>query len=117
MAFSEKQIKKYKLTKYTRELERYLNRVVRYLKQEDVDKEDFKAYINEIFKPFEKIEKVLLHKEYLKELEKFVEYSANLPESEYDMDMIQKDILHRANVLQKVKRIKNFSKDKHKNKY
>lgn len=116
MAFSDKRVKKYELTKYTRELERYLNRIVSYIKKENLDKKKFSDYVDEIFKPLEDTKKVFLTKEYLKQLEKFVEYSANLPHSEYDMDMIQKDILHRANGLQKIKRIKNFSKDKHKGK-
>ena len=116
MAFTDKKIQKYELTKYTRELERYLNRIVRYIKKEELDKERFADYVDEIFKPFDGIKKVLLTKDYLKRLEEFVEYSANLPKSEYDMDMIKKDILHRANILQRIKRVKDFKKEKHKGK-
>lgn len=114
MEYSDKRVKKYELTKYTRELERYLNRIVSYIKKENLDKQKFSDYVDEIFKPFDGIKKVLLTSEYLKTLEQFVEYTANLPHSEYDMDMIQKDILHRANGLQKIKRVRNFTKDKHK---
>ena len=113
--FTEKQLKKYKRTKYTRELERFLNRIVSFLnKKEDIEKEAFSEYTDKIFKPLEDIEKVLLNSPYLNQLESFVEKCANLPLSDKDMDEIKKEILHGANQLQKTKRKQNHSSVKHK---
>ncbi len=116
--FTEKQKEKYKRTKYTRELERFLNRIVSYVsKNEELDKAHFTAFVDRIFEPLEGIEKVLLNSNYLKELEKFVEKCANLPQSDLEMDEIRKVILHGANQLQKTKRMQNRSHVKHKGKY
>lgn len=115
--YTKKQIEKYERTKYTRELERFLNRVVRYVSTKEFSKDEFSEYVDEIFKPFEDIKKVMLNSDYFKELEKFVEFSANLPFGDLECDEIQKVIQHRANQLQKVKRVKNFNKSKHKGKY
>jgi len=112
--YTKKQIAKYERTKYTRELERYLNRIVKFVSTNEFTKNEFNSYIDEIFKPFEDIKKVLLNSEYFKELEKFVESSANLGYGELEGDEIKSQILHKANQLQKVKRVKNFNKQKHK---
>ena len=112
--YTKKQIEKYERTKYTRELERYLNRIVKFVSTNEFTKDEFNSYIDEIFKPFEDIKRVLLNSEYFKELEKFVENSANLGYGELEGDEIKKFILHRANQLQKIKRVKNFNKQKHK---
>ena len=116
--FTEKQKEKYKRTKYTRELERFLNRIVSYVsKNEELDKSAFSDYVDTIFKPLEGIEKVLLNSSYLKALETFVEKCANLPQSDLDMDEIKKSIQHGANRLQKTKRMQNSKGVKHKGKY
>jgi hypothetical protein len=116
--FTEKQLKKYKRTKYTRELERFLNRIVSFLnKNEQIDKAEFSAFTDKIFKPLEGIEKVLLNSPYLNQLETFVEKCANLPQSEKEMDEIKKEILHGANQLQKTKRMQNHAGVKHKGRF
>ncbi len=112
--FSEKQIQKYKRIKYTRELERFVNRVVSFFQKEDATKEKFTSLRDRVFAPLENIEKVELTNHYLIELEKFVEITANLPESEKSIQEIQKTTLHEANRLQMIKRKKSFKKDKHK---
>ncbi len=112
--FSEKQIEKYKRIKYTRELERFVNRIVSFFNKEDATKEKFINLRDRVFKPLENIEKVELTNHYLIELEKFVEITANLPESEKSIQEIQKTTLHEANRLQMIKRKKSFKKDKHK---
>ena len=89
--YTPKQIEKYERTKYTRELERYLNRIVKFVSTKEFSMGDFSEYVDEIFKPFEGIKKVLLDSEYFK-----------------------KSIQYRANQLQKTKRVKNFNKSKHK---
>ncbi len=116
--FTEKQKEKYKRTRYTRELERFLNRLVSFVsKKETLEKEDFTTFIDRIFAPLEGIEKVLLNSNYLKELEKYVEKCANLPQSDLEMDEIKKEILHGANQLQKTKRLQNRQGQKHKGRY
>ena len=112
--YTKKQIEKYERTKYTRELERFLNRIVRFVSTKEFSKDEFNLFVDEIFKPFEDIKKVMLNSEYFKELEKFVESSANLGFGEIGADEIKSSIMHKANQLQKVKRVKNFNKQKHK---
>ncbi len=112
--YTDKQIKKYKRTKYIRELERFVNRVVSFFQKEEVLKQNFIDLRDRIFKPLDNIEKAELDSHYHIELERFVETVANLPESTKDIDEIQKWILHQANRLQMVKRKKNSRKDKHK---
>jgi hypothetical protein len=114
--WTQKQIKKYERTKYTRELERYLNRIVKFVSTKEFSHDEFEGYVDEIFKPFEDIKKVILESEYYKKLEEFVEYSANLPSLELDSEEVKKIIQHRANQLQKIKRVRNFTKSKHKGK-
>ncbi len=113
--FTEKQKEKYKRTKYTRELERFLNRIVSYVnKHESLDAEQLKSYIDRIFEPLEGIEKVLLNSNYLKALERYVEKCANLPASGLEPDEIKREILHGANQLQKTRRMQNRNAVKHK---
>ncbi len=115
--YTKKQIEKYERTKYTRELERFLNRIVKYVSTKEFSEDEFSEYVDEIFKPFEEIKKVMLNSKYFKELEKFVEFGANLPYQELSTNEIQKVVQYKANQLQKVKRVKNFNKSKHKGKY
>jgi len=116
--YSEKQIKKYERTKYTRELERYLNRIVKYVSTKEFSKDQFEKYVDEIFAPFLDIKKVLLESEYYKKLEEFVEQTANLPSMDLEPDELKKTIQYKANQLQKIKRVRSFNKsDKHKGKY
>lgn len=116
--FTEKQKEKYKRTKYTRELERFLNRIVSFInKREDLTKEELTDYTDRIFKPLEGIEKVRLNSPYLNELERYVEKVANLPRGEQDIDDITKEIRHGANQLQKTKRKQNSCAPKHKGRY
>ncbi len=112
--YTEKQIEKYKLVKYTRELERFVNRVVSFFQKENASRERFVELRDRIFKPLEDIEKVDLKNHYHIELEKFVEVTANLPESTKEMEEIQKNVLHQANRLRMIKRKKTSTKDKHK---
>ncbi len=113
--FTDKQKEKYKRTRYTRELERFLNRIVNFVsKKEDLEKSEFKIFVDRIFEPLEGIEKVMLNSNYLKALERYVEKCANLPQSDQEMDDIKKEVLHGANQLQKTKRMQNRNAVKHK---
>ncbi len=111
--YTEKQIEKYKFTKYIRELERFVNRVVSFFQKEDSSQERFLELRDRIFQPLETIEKVTLNSHYHIELEKFVEVVANLPESTKEIEEIQKYVLHEANKLRMIKRKKTTRKDKH----
>ncbi len=110
-------MKKEKLirTRYIRELERFVNRLVDFCKK-DHTKAQIDAYIAKIFTPLESIEKTHLRSEYLKELEKFVEKNANLHLSTKEADAIRADVLKEANLLRKLKRKKSFAKVKHRGK-
>ncbi|MCH9814464.1 MAG: hypothetical protein K0U47_11050 [Epsilonproteobacteria bacterium] len=112
--YTQKQIDKYKRIKYTRELERFVNRVVSFFHKEATSKEQFTTLRDRIFKPLEDIDKVDLTSNYHQALETFVEQTANLPESQKTIDEIAKNVLHEANKLQMIKRKKSFTKDKHK---
>jgi len=116
--YTKKQIQKYERARYTRELERYLNRIVRFVSTKEFNCGEFENYVDEIFKPFDSIKRVLLNGEYYKKLEEFVEFSANLSSQKLDSDEIRKTIQYKAHQLQKIKRVKSFSKSlKYKNKF
>lgn len=109
-----KKEEKYKRLKYIRELEKFTNRVVNFFSNDVITKEEFSEYIDKIFKNLENIEKVYLKSEYLSALEKFVETTANMPNSSKNIDEIKKETLYKANGLRKLKRVKSYKKDKHK---
>jgi len=104
-------IQKYKRAKYVKELEKFTNRVVKFLGDEKKEKEEFKTYIDKIFASLEDIEKVLLKNEYLKSLERFVEKTANLPQSQKSIEEIRKETLYEANALRKLKRVKKYNRN------
>ncbi|BCD67712.1 hypothetical protein [Nitratiruptor sp. YY09-18] len=106
---------RYIRSKYIRELERFVNRIVDFFQTERT-KEQIDAHIAKIFAPLEDIETTYLQSEYLKELEKFVERNANLHLSEKEASQIQEDVLKEANLLRKLKRKKSFAKEKHRGK-
>jgi len=115
--YTKKQIQKYERVKYTRELERYLNRIVKFVSTKEFNHDEFENYVDEIFKPFESIKRVLLESEYYRKLEEFVEFSANLPSQKLESDEVKKTIQYKANQLQKIKRVRSFNKaSKHKRK-
>ncbi len=112
--FTPKQIQKYKRLKYTRELERFVNRIVSFLQQKERTREEISARIESLFEPFVGIEKAKLNNDYLKALERYVERVANLPRNDLDASELTKTILYEANLLQKTRRKKSFTKAKHK---
>ncbi len=112
--YTQKQLEKYKRIKYTRELERFVNRIVSFFQKENSNRKSFIELRDRIFTPLEDIEKVDLNNHYHIELEKFVEIAANLPESTKSIDEIGKMCLHEANKLQMIKRKKGFTRAKHK---
>ena len=112
-------MKKEKLirSRYIRELERFVNRIVDFFNTKEPTKQELEAHIDKIFKPLESIEKTYLSSEYTKSLEKFVQKNANLHLSDKDADEIKADVLKEANHLRKLKRKRSFAKEKHKKSY
>ncbi len=106
----EKKIEKYLQTRYKRELERYLNRMVNFAKEEEKDKEAFRVYEKRMREKLEEAEKKDLHSEYYTLLERFVETAADLAEGEGEMEEIRSRILHEANRIRKAKRKRSYNR-------
>lgn len=112
----EKQAKHLRII-YTRVLERGLSKCVSYLiKDKNDSKERFLEFIETIRKPIEKAEKVNLDNEYYNGLQKLVESILTLKDREFDYEETARDIVRTANGLQKIQRVKNTRRDKHKKK-
>ena len=102
---------------YTRVLERGVSKCVSYLSKEKNDsKERFLEFIETIRKPIEKAEVVALDNEYYNGLQKLIESILTLKDREFDYEEIARDIVRTANGLQKIQRVKNTRRDKHKKK-
>ena len=102
---------------YTRVLERGLSKCVSYLNKEENDsKERFLEFVESIRKPIEKVEKVALDNTYYNGLEKLIDSILTLKDREFDYQESARDILKKANGLQKLQRVKNRKRDKHKKK-
>ena len=106
----EKRIEKYLQTRYKRELERYLNRLVNFAKQEEGDKESFRSYEKRVREKLQEAEKRDLHSEYYTMLERFVEMVGSLAEGEEEMEDIRNRILHEANRIRKAKRKRSYNR-------
>ncbi len=100
-------------TRYVRELERFVNRIVDFFSKNRT-KNELHDFLDKAFEPLQNIEKTYLSNEYPKELEKFVKKNANLHLSDKSMDELKEDVMKEANLLRKLKRKKSFSKEKHK---
>ena len=112
----EKQAKHLRII-YTRVLERGLSKCVSYLiKDKNDSKERFLEFIETIRKPIEKAEKVNLDNEYYNGLQRLVESILTLKDREFDYEETARDIVRTANGLQKIQRVRNTRRDKHKKK-
>ncbi|BCD60616.1 MULTISPECIES: hypothetical protein [unclassified Nitratiruptor] len=105
---------KFTRSKYIRELERFVNRIVDFFNKKEPTKQEIVSFLDTIFKPLETIEKTYLSSEYLKSLEKFVEKNANIGRSDKSAQELREDVLKEANLLRKLKRKRRFTKEKHK---
>ncbi len=102
---------------YTRVLERGLSKCVSYLiKDKNDSKERFLDFIETIRKPIEKAQVVPLDNEYYNGLQKLIESILTLKDREFDYEETTREILRKANGLQKLQRIKTKRKEKHKKK-
>jgi len=102
---------------YTRYLERGVSKCVSYLlKEEHDDKEKFLTFVESVAKPILKAQKVPLDNSYYNGLETLMESLMTLKDREFDLEETRRDVLRRANGLQKILREKNSRKEKHKKK-
>jgi glutaredoxin 2 len=106
----EKRREKYLQTRYKRELERYLNRVVNYAQQESFTKEGYETWIDKVTEKLLQAEKVPLYNDYYEKLEAFIEKTHRMKESDLESDEIQAEILHDANQIRKEKRKKRYNR-------
>lgn len=96
--------------RYIRTLEKFCKLATTALKKEQFDKNLFQQRMLKNFELFQKSPAVRLNSTYTKELEIFV--NACL-----DFSFSQKELINKANALDKLKRMQNYKKDKHKNKF
>ena len=106
----EKKREKYLMTRYRRELERYLNRVVSFAMGEDFEKRDYQNMVQKALQKLQKVQKVPLYNDYFEKLESFIEMTKALAGSEREADDIRGEILHEANQIRKSKRKKSYSR-------
>ena len=107
---NEKKIEKYLQTRYKRELERYLNRMVNFAKQPQKSREDFDAYETKMREKLRAAQKRDLHSSYYTQLEDFVDKVEALRNGEGAMDDIADTILHEANKIRKAKRKRSYNR-------
>ncbi|WP_353661428.1 hypothetical protein [Hydrogenimonas sp. SS33] len=106
----EKRLKKYKETRYKRELERFLNRCVAFAQQERGTREDFDTLVDRIEAKLQEVEKVPLYNDYYGRLERFVEMVGGLRRGEEEADGVKAQIQHEANRIRKSRRIKSYNR-------
>ena len=107
----EKKKQKYLQTRYKRELERYLNRLVNFVQQEgERSAEQLREYIEKIARKLADVEKVPLHNHYYEMLEAFVEKTKQFMQSGRKSDDIGAEIVHEANIIRKEKRKKSYNR-------
>lgn len=96
--------------RYIRTLEKIYKLATSALKKENFDEKLFQERMLKNFELFQKNPAVRLHSTYTKELESFVNAC-------FDFSLSQKELISRANSLNKLKNTQNYKKDKHKNKF
>ncbi len=106
----EKKREKYIQSRYRRELERYLNRVVGFVMGGDFDKGEYDAIVEKGFEKLEKVEKAKLFSDYFESLEDFVQKSRELKESDLSADEVGSQIVYEANQIRKSKRKKSYNR-------
>jgi len=110
----EKKREKYLQTRYRRELERYLNRLVGFAQRGEGGPEAYRDYVEKMGARLEEVEKVPLYNDYYERLERFVEMSRQMAESGLERDEIDGRILHEANQIRKSRRIKSYKRSRKK---
>ena len=106
----EKRREKYLQTRYKRELERFLNRVVNFAQQEKGEKSDYDVFIERVRSKLDAVERVPLFNDYFEKLENFIDKTERLRESDSDIDSVKSHILYEANQIRKAKRKKSYNR-------
>jgi len=106
----EKRKEKYLQTRYKRELERFLNRLVNFSRQEEGDKAAFDSYFDAIRKKLDAVEKTPLYNDFYDRLEKFVTMAEKLRHREVDGEEARQAVLREANQIRKSRRVKSYSR-------
>jgi len=111
----KKDNKRYLRLIYTRFLDRAISKVVKLLSKEQITNDELLCLIETLNKKYEKIEKIALDNEYYKNLDTIWQTLQNIDKNELkDLDSFGAKFLHKANQLQKQKRIKKSKNPKHK---
>ena len=103
---------KYLQGRYRRELERFLNRVVNFVRGQKGDKEAFDAYVRNCLEKLEAVEKVPLYSDYYERLERFVALARGLLGEETAQEEAFETVAREANRIRKSRRIKSYSRRK-----
>jgi hypothetical protein len=113
----DKKREKYLQTRYKRELERFLNRLVNFSRQEAGEKEAFDRFVDNIAEKLEAVEKVPLYNDYYDRLERFVQMALRLRESDMEVDDVKGRVLHEANQIRKSRRVKSYNRKERKERF
>ncbi|UTJ05444.1 hypothetical protein [Arcobacter roscoffensis] len=100
--------------RYIRVLEKFFTRTVSLLKLENFDVELFKQRTKKNYEDLKKVEAVPLHSSYLTSLTEFLNTTLQYIENHTeDFDDEKSTLLKQANLIQKEKKKKTYTKDKH----
>ncbi len=103
-----------KRLRYIRALERFTKSITNYLfKSQNLNKEGFIKKVANAKKLLDRAEVVALYKEEYKALEQLTQNILSYQESDEAIEDIKKDILYRANQIEKSKNFKKYKKPKH----
>ena len=111
----EKRKEKYLQSRYKRELERYLNRVVNFVMQGEFEYEDYVNFIDKVQDKLNSCEKAGLYNDYFEKIEKFIGMTVDLKEKSLENIEIRAKIMHEANLIRKAKRKKSYTRKQFKN--
>ena len=100
---------KYLQTRYRRELERFLNRLVNFCRSKKKDV-TFEVYVANIAARLEETEKSVLHQDYYKRLESFVNKALMLTQKRESCEQKCEAILKEANQIRKSRRIRSYNR-------
>ncbi len=117
MAYTPKQIEKYNRQKYISYIEKIKKNLFSAFRNPSMDAEKLKTKISELMQGFEKLEKIRLDTEYMRESEKYIQeiyqyiMSDNFDNNE--MNNIRDKQLGVLNRLQKMKNKSRYKKEKY----
>ena len=106
---------KYLQSRYKRELERYLNRVVNFVMNEEFTYDDYMNFIKKAQEKLNCCEKVKLYNGYFEKIENFIKLTLDIKEKRFEPIEIKGKIQHEANLIRKAKRKKSYTRKEFKN--